>query len=177
METSVKILQKCSIRRYDILIFVTVGTPSYDFRRLVKAVDDIAAKGLNEKIMVQLGYTKYIPRNCDWFKFAKPEKMEEICKKSRVYISHGGIGSLMMPLKYKKPVIAVARLKEFGEHIDNHQLQIVKELEKQGKIIAVYNIDNLDNAIKKAGKMKIKYEKNENKIMGIIEKFLEGAQA
>lgn len=159
------------------MIFVTVGTPIHDFSRLVKAVDDlVAAKKIKEKVVVQLGYTKYVPKNCEWFRFAKPEKIEELSKTCRIYISHSGIGSLVMPLEYKKPVIAVPRLKEFGEHIDNHQLQIVKEMEKEGKIIALYDVKKLEDAIKKASVIKIKYSKRESRIIGIIEKFLEGVK-
>jgi len=159
------------------LIFVTVGTPIHDFSRLVKGIDDlVTSKKIKEKVIVQLGYTKYIPKNCEWFRFAKPGKIEKLCKKCRIYISHGGIGSLMMPLEHRKPVIAVPRLKDFGEHVDNHQLQIVKELEKQGKIIAVYDVNKLEAAIRKAGSMKIKYKKRQSRIIGIIEKFLEDCQ-
>jgi UDP-N-acetylglucosamine transferase subunit ALG13 len=159
------------------LIFVTVGTPIHDFSRLVKAVDDlVASKKIKEKVVVQLGYTKYIPKNCEWFRFAKPEKIEELSKTCRIYISHSGIGSLMIPLEYRKPVIAVPRLREFGEHIDNHQLQIAKEMEKEGRIVALYNVDKLEDAIRKASVMKIKYSKRESKIIKIIEKFLEGVQ-
>lgn len=159
------------------MILVTVGTPTYDFSRLVRAVDDlVVSKKIKERVIVQLGYTKYVPKNCEWFRFAKPERIEQLCEKCRIYISHGGIGSLMMPFEHKKPVVAVPRLKYFGEHVDNHQLQIVKELERQGRIIAVYDINELGNAIKKAGSMKIKYKKEESRIIGIIEKFLEDLQ-
>jgi len=159
------------------LILVTVGTPTYDFSRLVKAVDDLVkTRRMNEKVLVQIGYTKYIPQNCKWFRFDSPENMEKLCKRCRIYISHGGIGSLIMPLEHGKPVISVPRLKEFGEHVDNHQLQIAKEMEKQGKIIAVYDISKLGDAIDRAGRMKIKYKKRESKIIGIVEKFLEGLE-
>lgn len=159
------------------MIFVTVGTPIHDFSRLVKAIDGlIASKRIKEKVIVQLGYTKYIPKNCEWFRFAKPEKIEELSKTCRIYISHSGVGSLVMPFKYRKPVIAVPRLKEFGEHIDNHQLQIAKEMEKEGRIIALYDMNKMEDALRKASKMKIKYEMGGKKIVEIIEKFLGGAE-
>jgi len=153
------------------LIFVTVGTPKYDFSRLVKAADELQTK---EKVVVQLGYTKYVPKNCEWFRFTTPEKIEQLVKQCRVYISHGGIGSIMLPIEYGKPVVAVPRMKKFEEHVDDHQMQIVKEMEKQKKVIAVYDIGKLQTAIEKAAKMKVTHKKKETRIIPIIEKFLEG---
>lgn len=153
------------------MIFVTVGTPKYDFSRLVKAVDELQTK---EKIVVQLGYTKYVPKNCEWFRFTTPEKIEQLVKQCRVHISHGGIGSIMMPLEYVKPVVAVPRMKKFDEHVNDHQMQIVKEMEKQKKVIAVYDIGKLQAALEKAGKMKVVHKKKGTRIISIIGKFLEG---
>ena len=156
------------------MIFVTVGTTINDFGRLIKEIDRLAFTGkVKDKIIVQTGYTKYIPKYCDSFKLTTPEKMEYLCKRANIYITHGGVGSLTIPLKYNKPIVAVPRLKKFNEHVDDHQIQIVKELEKQGRIIAVYDIKKLDNAIKKVRKWKIKKQKKTKNILQIIENFIE----
>jgi len=40
-------------------------------------------------------------------------------------------------------------MRKFGEHSDDHQIQVAKELEKQGMIIpATYDIEDLEEAIK-----------------------------
>jgi UDP-N-acetylglucosamine transferase subunit ALG13 len=78
----------------------------------------------------------------------------------------------MLPLLLGKPLIVVPRLKKFKEHTDDHQLQIVQELERQKKIIAVYDVKNLGSAIKKAKKFKPKKLQRENRISTIIENYL-----
>jgi UDP-N-acetylglucosamine transferase subunit ALG13 len=156
------------------LIFVTVGTPSNSFERLIKEVDNlVAAEKIKDNVLAQIGYTKYIPKNYSWFRFSDPDKFEETCKKAKICITHGGVGTLSVLLKYNKPIIAVPRMKKFNEHVDDHQFQIVKELEKEGRIIALYDINELEGALVKANKWKPNYLKKENKIFDLIENFIE----
>ena len=48
-------------------------------------------------------------------------------------------------------MIAVPRLKRYGEMIDDHQLEITGELERAEKIIAVYDVDELECALRNVG--------------------------
>ena len=151
------------------MIFVTVGTHYQGFERLIKAVDELTGKGeIKENVIIQIGYSDYTPKNCKWFRFVDPEDFVEFCKKSNIVITHAGIGSIIIPLKIKKPVIVVPRYKKFNEHTDDHQLQITKELEKEGKIITVYDINNLEKAYKKSKKWKPIHLKEKNKISNLI---------
>jgi UDP-N-acetylglucosamine transferase subunit ALG13 len=50
-----------------------------------------------------------------------------------------------------KRVIAVPRLPQFKEYFDDHQVELVSELENMGLILGVYDISRLDDTIKKAG--------------------------
>ena len=43
------------------MIFVTVGTHEQQFDRLIKYVDEL---NLPEEVIIQRGYSDYIPRNC-----------------------------------------------------------------------------------------------------------------
>lgn len=156
------------------MIFVTVGTHERGFDRLVKAVDDLIGSGkIKEKVIIQTGYTEYIPKNCDSFKFTDYDNIVELCKKASIVISHGGVGSIITPLELGKPVVVVPRLKRFNEHTNDHQLQIVKELERQEKIIPVYDIKNLENALEEARKVgNKKYNKQRSKILDIVSNYL-----
>ena len=155
------------------MIFVTVGTHEQNFDRLVRKIDELAeGKKIKDKIIIQTGYTDYKPKACKWFKFIEPEKFEQLCKKSDMIITHAGVGSIMTSLKFSKATIVVPRLKKFDEHRDDHQLQITKELEKQGKILAVYEINKLENTILKAKSWKPKKTSKENKILHLIGSYL-----
>jgi UDP-N-acetylglucosamine transferase subunit ALG13 len=174
METPFKILQECHLWRSDILIFVTVGTHERGFERLIKAVDDlVGSEKIKEKVIIQTGYTEYIPKNCDSFKFTDYDNIVELCRKASIVISHGGVGSIITPLELEKPVIVVPRLKKFNEHTNDHQLQIVKELDRQKKIIPVFDINDLENALEEAKKIENKkYNKQRSKILDIVSNYL-----
>ena len=78
------------------------------------------------------------------------EEFERYQDIADVVISHGGTGALIGASKKRKNIIAVPRLAKFGEHVDDHQLQIVKVLESEGYIRAVYDINKLLITLKKA---------------------------
>lgn len=156
------------------MIFVTVGTHYQAFDRLIKTVDDLVGKNkIKEDVIIQIGHSNYIPKNCKWFMFITPKEFLKICKKSNIVITHGGIGSIVIPLQIKKPVIVVPRNKKFGEHTDDHQLQITRELEKEKKIIAVYDISQLEKALQKAKKFSPVKLKKKSKVLNLIENFIE----
>jgi UDP-N-acetylglucosamine transferase subunit ALG13 len=156
------------------LIFVTVGTHYQGFERLIKAVDELIKKGkIKEDVTIQIGYSNYIPENCKWFRFLDSGDFIKFLKKSNIVITHGGIGSIVIPLQLKKTVIVVPRYKKFLEHTNDHQLQITKYLENQKKIIAVYDINNLEKAIVKAKNFSPTKLKRKNKIINLIEDFVE----
>ena len=56
------------------MIFVTVGTHEQQFDRLIKYVDEL---NLPEEVMIQRGYSDYIPRNCRAEKLLPYEKMKQ----------------------------------------------------------------------------------------------------
>lgn len=153
------------------MIFVTVGTHNQGFERLIKEADK-AAPELGEDVFIQTGYSNYKPRNCKYKNFLQQQEFENICSRSSVIITHGGIGSIMTPLMMGKKVIVVPRFKKYGEHNDDHQIQITKELESQGKIIAVYEIEKLKDAVHKSKKFKTKAIGKNNRIKKIIENFI-----
>lgn len=146
METSLnQIWKKGKILGEIDLIFVTIGN-TYGFSRLIKEMDEIA-KNIEEEVIMQIGETIYEPKNAKYFRFSSIIEMNELYGRSRIVICHGGVGSIISAIEYAKPVIVVPRKKEYGEVIDDHQLEITRELENDGIIRAVYNINGLRNIL------------------------------
>lgn len=131
------------------MIFVTVGTHEQPFNRLIKEVDGLANdKAIKDDFFIQTGFSDYKPKNCEWSKFLSYEKMNELTKKANIVITHGGPASFIAPLELGKIPIVVPRQKKYNEHINNHQVEFVKQIDKKvGNIIPVYNIKDLRNAI------------------------------
>lgn len=155
------------------MIFVTVGTHYQGFERLIKKMDEIAGR-INDEVIMQIGYTNYEPKNAKWFRFLEYEKMLELIKKSDVIICHGGAGTLLDSLQFNKPVIIFPRLKKFNEVYDDHELELAEALESMGKAIAVYDIEKLEDAIKKAISMKSKLIKRSRRLVNFLKEYLQG---
>ncbi|USS41057.1 beta-1,4-galactosyltransferase [Thermococcus aggregans] len=128
------------------MIFVTVGNSNIGFERLIRAMDALAPK-LPYEVIMQIGSSSYIPKNARWFRYADYETMLEHFKNAKVIVTHAGAGTILDILMLGKKPIVVPRLKKFGEHIDDHQLEIVRALEERGLVIPVYDIQKLGEAI------------------------------
>ena len=155
------------------MILVTVGSNEHQFNRLIKEIDELKErKILKEEIIAQIGNSTYFPKNFDYFKFKPYEEMENLTRKSDIVISHAGAGSIMLALEMKKPLIVVPRMKKYGEHINDHQVEITRQLEKEGKLIGVYEIEKIMPAIIKARKIKKLKSIKQTKIIEILNKFV-----
>ena len=130
------------------MIFVCCGTQIYQFDRLLKELDLIIENGLiKEEVFAQVGTINYVPQHFDYKQFVSHDEFNSLRQKANLIISHGGTGALIGAAKLGKNIIAVPRLSEYGEHLDDHQLQIVTVLEKEGYVRAVYDIRDLGKTI------------------------------
>lgn len=144
------------------MILVTVGSDSHSFNRLLKKVDELIEKGkIKEEVIMQIGNSTYEPKNAKWFRFESYQKMKELNQNASLVITHGGVGSILTALIFKKPVIVVPRMKKFNEHIDDHQIELVKEMMKEKKIIGVFDIEELEKEINKKNVFKLKSTRKE----------------
>lgn len=127
------------------MIFVTVGTHEQPFNRLIKEVDRLVAEGkIKEKVVIQTGFSTYIPKHCEWYKMMSFNEMQTAYQTARIIITHGGPSSFLEALQYGKVPIVVPRQVEFNEHINNHQVDFVNLIaERMNNIIPVYQIDDL----------------------------------
>lgn len=140
------------------MIFVTVGTHEQPFNRLLKCIDNLVEKGkIKEEVIVQKGYTDFKLKNCKEYKLIEYDEMEKYIQNARIIVTHGGPASFIAPLSIGKIPVVVPRKKEFGEHVNNHQLEFAKKVQTMMKNIIVAEdekeieeaIINYDNIIKK----------------------------
>lgn len=156
------------------MIFVCLGTQVYQFDRLTKRLDELVADGtMTEDIFAQIGTATYFPQNYAYEQFISADKFSEYQDKANLIIAHGGTGALISASKKGKNIVAVPRLHKYGEHVDDHQLQIVNVLANEGYVRAVYDMKQLGSTICEALSNPItrRYKKESN-IIPIIEKFI-----
>lgn len=137
------------------MIFVTVGTHEQPFNRLVEEVDRLKGVGeIDDEVIIQRGYSTYEPKYCRSYDLIPWEEMQKYNREARIVITHGGPASFLGVLAVGKVPIVVPRQAQFNEHVNDHQLEFCREVEKRlNNIIVVENILDLKEKIENYSKM------------------------
>ncbi len=131
------------------MIFLTVGT-QFPFDRLVQAIDRIIGEGLiSETVFGQIGRSACRPRNFDAVERMEKEKFGNHLSQASGIIGHAGMGTISMALDNRKPLLAMPRLKKYGEVVNDHQLGIAERFSELGHILAAYGVEDLPDGIHK----------------------------
>lgn len=156
------------------MIFVTVGSQKFQFNRLLMKIDELIKSGvINEPVYAQIGASDYLPQNYEFEKFLDRSSFADRLESSDIVITHGGTGVIITAVKKGKKVIAVPRLSKYGEHVDDHQLQLLHQFDELGLIVSCYDLDNLEKDYLSLGGRKFNaYESNTQTIIDSIEEFI-----
>ena len=161
------------------MIFVTVGTHEQQFDRLVSEVDRLKGEGrIKEDVFMQVGFSSYVPKNCRWSQMLPVDKMGELMNSARIVITHGGPSSFLSAIQAGKVPIVVPRRKEFGEHVNNHQVSFCQAVAgRHHNIILVDDIRKLGDVIEGyegfAGEMQGTAESNNSRFVREFTKIAE----
>ena len=128
------------------MIFVTLGTQDKKFKRLLDAVEKL---DIEEKIIAQIGSTDFESNKIELHKFISKDEFDKYMNEARIIITHAGVGTIIVGLKLHKKMIVAARKKEYKEHVNNHQEQILRLFSEEGYILALDDFDDLEKLIKK----------------------------
>ena len=128
------------------MVLISVGTQKQQFERLFKLVEN-SDKLKNMEIIAQSGYTNYNSKNIKMLSFVSDEEFDELIKKCDFLICHGGVGTIFKALNMKKKVLVIPRLEKYGEHVNNHQLEICEALEKEGFLLYLKDGEKIDDKI------------------------------
>lgn len=159
----------------DILIFVTLGTQDKPFTRLLEAIEkEIRNGNIQDDVIVQSGFTKYKSEKMRIFDLISQEDFVNYIKQADVIISHGGVGSIITALNFGKKVIAVPRLAQYGEHVNDHQLQIIKCFEHKQYILPLYDIEKLNEVLSLSKNfIPQKFESNKDSFLIFLEHLID----
>lgn len=157
------------------MILVLLGTQNNSFHRLLEEIDKNIQDGtIDEDVIVQAGYTKYESKNMKVFDLIPKEELGKLQEDANLIITHGGVGSIVSSIEKGKKVIAVPRLHEYDEHVNNHQLEIVEDFNSKGYIIGTQKVEDLKQAIIKSKDFEPnRYEPNNKRMIKIIEDFID----
>lgn len=121
------------------MILVTVGTEQFPFNALMDWIDTLIRYQFidrNEEVIVQYGASTRLPDHVRIYQRLPESDFTRLVKEARVVIAHCGEGTSLLLESLGKPYVLVPRAGQFGEHVDDHQLEMADAMEKQGVAIA-----------------------------------------
>ncbi len=156
------------------MIFITLGSQKFQFNRILKEVDRLIKEGvITDTVFAQIGNSDYEPQNYSYQRFMNREEFAQKQSECDIVITHGGTGAIIGALRRGKKVIAVPRLAKYGEHVDDHQLQLLHQFDEMQLIEPCYNIDKLEEAYHKLAVTEYReYVSNTNAVIGAIDKII-----
>lgn len=96
--------------------------------------------------------------------------------KADIVITHGGTGAIIGAVKKGKKVIAVPRRAKYGEHVDDHQLQLVGQFKELDLICECDDVDKIGDALETVKRSTYKdYVSNTKNIIESIEQYIKMA--
>lgn len=157
------------------MILVVLGTQDKPFTRLLDTIQNQIKKGnIKDKVIVQAGCTKYESSDMEIFDLIPTDEFNKLIKDADLIITHGGVGSILEGVKNNKVILAAPRLEKFGEHVNDHQIQIVDEFSKMGYIIPLKDFNKLDKLLIKAKKFKPKeFVSNNRNFVTLLESYID----
>lgn len=128
---------------------------------------------IKDEVFAQVGHSDYVPRNYESEDFLSKDDFDSSIKTCDLLITHSGIATIIAGLKHHKPTIVVPRLSKFGEHVDDHQVQIADSFSAQNFVFACNENDSLLELIEKARTHTFaKYISGHNHAIETIQAFL-----
>ena len=157
------------------MILVTVGSQKFQFNRLLKKIDElIDKKVITDKVFAQIGVSDYKPKNYEYVDFMSQDEFNQKLDESDLIITHAGTGVIINAVKKEKKVIAIPRLAKYGEHVDNHQIQLIEQFDELNFIEPCYEIEDLEEKVKNIkNKVYKKYVSNTKSILNNITNFID----
>ena len=132
-------------------LFVPLGTQKFPFGRLISALNGLVDKGLYsaDEIIIQSTIYDVKPK----FNHVGLIPLDEFNKymiDAEVVITHSGVNSIISCMQLNKPLVIIPRRGEYGEHVDDHQIEIAELMEKKFDVLVCHNMNELENLIQKA---------------------------
>lgn len=110
---------------------VSVGTQDgYGFDRLYDAVVPLLADC--DEVLWQTGAQDVSSWGIDGRVSVPHDELKRAVAEADVVVAHSGTGAALTAIEEGKVPVLVPRLAAFGEHVDDHQLQIGEELARRG---------------------------------------------
>lgn len=158
------------------MIFVTLGTQDKPFVRLLVYLDQMIENGMitDPEIIVQAGSTKYDSKHMKIVDYIDMQQFNSYIERCDLIISHAGVGTIINGINHGKKILAVARRESYGEHENDHQVEITTKFESLGYLIGCLDAEDMEKRFPLLQHLQVRpYESQNEKFCALIEKLIE----
>lgn len=129
-------------------ILISVGTQKFPLDRLLKRVDELVESGvITQKVFAQVGRSIYQPKHYEYTDFLSKEEFQKRVDECSLLIAHSGVNTIMMGVRGRKPVVVFPRLAKYGEHVDDHQMEIAQTFSELNYVLLCNENDDLGEIV------------------------------
>src|SRR5262245_45623766 len=109
------------------------------FDRMVRVVDDWAARSGRTDVFGQIGTTEYQPRNFKAAERMSPQEFKTRMQEASGIVAHAGTGTIIAALELGKPLLVFPRLSVLGETRNDHQIPTARHFADAGHVLAAFD--------------------------------------
>lgn len=149
-------------------IFVPLGTQKFPFKRLIIELNNLVKEGIYapENIVMQSTMYDIVPMFTH-VGLIPVDEFNGYMQEADLVITHAGVNSIITCMQMGKPLLVIPRLYKYGEHVDDHQLEIALLMKEKYNVLVAQDLSELKMMIEKA--MTHKYKKWESHKVSLIE--------
>ncbi|WDZ87038.1 glycosyltransferase [Micromonospora cathayae] len=115
-------------------VVVALGTQKYGFPRLLERLVRIVPG--TAEVLWQVGSTRIDRMPADARRQVPFAEMQQAMREADVVVTHAGVGSALTALRAGQRAIYVPRRRRYGEHVDDHQVEMARELDRRDLVLA-----------------------------------------
>lgn len=139
------IMEKC------ISLFVVCGTQKFPFSRLTRALNGLVEQGLCQpEAIVMQSQANHVMPLFETHALLSVAEFGRRLAEAEVVVTHAGVNSIITCMQMRKPLLIVPRQKVYGEHVDNHQVEIARLMEEKFGVTVDYDLTHLQQSIEAA---------------------------
>jgi len=127
-------------------IFISVGS-RFSMDRLISTVDEFIDRNSGYQATAQFGNSNKSFKHIKTIAWLTPDEFSASLADCDIFISHAGMGNILLALEHKKPIIVMARKAKNGEHINDHQSGTIEGLQEQNLVHIIGNVNDLEAII------------------------------
>lgn len=124
-------------------VVVTVGMGPWPFDRLLEAVVPLCS---DHRVFAQTGASRVVPP-CEHAPYVPYPELLHRLEAADVVVTHAGNTVRLVQRLGKIPVV-VARTSARGEMANDHQVQYLRDEQRRGLVVAVWDVDRLPEAVR-----------------------------